>query len=45
LPKARGFTRYYKLVDTYEVVNLGKLNLDKRVADTMEVSKASLKQL
>ena len=45
LPKARGFTRYYKLVDTYEVVNLGKLNLDKRVTDTMEISKASLKQL
>ena len=45
LPKARGFTRYYKLVDNYEVVNLGKLNLDKRVADTMEISKASLKQL
>lgn len=45
LPKARGFTRYYKLVDTYEVVNLGKLNLDERVTDTMEISKASLKQL
>ncbi|MCX6822701.1 MAG: 50S ribosomal protein L15 [candidate division SR1 bacterium] len=45
LPKARGFTRYFKLVDSYEVVNLGKLNLDKRVADTMEISKASLKQL
>jgi ribosomal protein L15 len=45
LPKARGFTRYYKLVTPYQIVNLGKLNLDERVTDKMEISKAVLKQL
>jgi len=45
LPKARGFTRYFKLVKDFQIVNLGKLNQDERVADTMEISKASLKAL
>lgn len=45
LPKARGFTRYFKLVKDYQVINLGKLNQDERVSDTMEISKASLKKL
>lgn len=44
LPKARWFTRHYALVDTYEVVNLGKLNLDKRILDAMEISKLVLKE-
>jgi hypothetical protein len=45
LPKARGFTRYFKLVKDFQIVNLGKLNQDERVTDTMEISKASLKDL
>ena len=45
LPKARGFTRYFKLVKNFQIVNLGKLNQDERVTDTMEISKASLKAL
>ena len=45
LPKARGFTRYFKLVKDFQIVNLGKLNQDERVTDTMEISKASLKTL
>jgi large subunit ribosomal protein L15 len=28
LPKLRGFKRFYKLVKTYTVVNLGKLQED-----------------
>ena len=45
MPKARGFTRYFKLVKDFQIVNLGKLNQDERVTDTMEISKASLKDL
>jgi large subunit ribosomal protein L15 len=41
MPKAKGFKRYYKLVDTYEVINVSALEKDARI--TSEVSKASLK--
>lgn len=45
LPKAKWFTRYYKLVKDYQIVNLWKLNWDERITDTMEISKTLLKQL
>jgi large subunit ribosomal protein L15 len=41
MPKAKGFKRYYKLVDTYEVINVSALDKDARI--TSEVSKESLK--
>ncbi|MDR0859910.1 MAG: 50S ribosomal protein L15 [Candidatus Peribacteria bacterium] len=40
-PKAKGFKRYYKLVDIYEVVNVSSLDKDPRI--TAEVTKESLK--
>jgi len=43
MPKAKGFKRYYKLVDTYAVVNVSALEKDERI--TTEVSKALLKQV
>jgi len=33
LPKLRGFKRYFKLIDTFEVVNLWPLSTDERVFD------------
>ena len=45
LPKARGFKRYYKLVKKVTIVNLGILDADDRIADTMEITKAVLKEL
>jgi len=45
LPKARGFTRYYKLVKDVVIVNLGKLDADKRITDAMEITKQLLKDL
>ena len=45
LPKARGFTRYYKLVQDVVIVNLGSLDADVRIADTMEINKQILKDL
>lgn len=41
MPKAKGFKRYYKLVDIYAVVNVGSLEKDARI--TTEVTKAALK--
>ena len=41
MPKAKGFKRYYKLVDTYAVVNVSALDKDERI--TTEVTKATLK--
>jgi large subunit ribosomal protein L15 len=41
MPKARGFKRYYKLVDRYEVINVSSLEKDTRIAS--EVTKESLK--
>jgi large subunit ribosomal protein L15 len=41
MPKAKGFKRYYKLVDTYEVINVSALEKDVRI--TSEVTKATLK--
>ncbi|MDR0651534.1 MAG: 50S ribosomal protein L15 [Candidatus Peribacteria bacterium] len=41
MPKAKGFKRYYKLVDTYEVINLSALEKDVRI--TTEVTKEILK--
>lgn len=43
LPKARGFTRYYKLVKEITIVNLGSLDADPRITDTMEINKQVLK--
>lgn len=43
IPKARGFKRYYKLVKEIAIVNLGALNLDERVVEWTEISKALLK--
>ncbi len=45
LPKARGFTRYYKLVKDVVIVNLGALDADPRVNDAMEINKQVLKDL
>lgn len=45
LPKARGFTRYYKLVQDVVIVNLGALDADVRISDTMEINKQVLKDL
>jgi len=45
LPKARGFTRYYKLVKDVVIVNLGALDADARISDTMEITKALLTDL
>lgn len=45
LPKARGFTRYYKLVKDVVIVNLGALDADARITDTMEINKQVLKDL
>jgi len=45
LPKARGFTRYYKLVKDVTIVNLGVLDADIRIADAMEITKQVLKDL
>ena len=41
MPKAKGFKRYYKLVDTYAVVNVSALEKDERI--TTEVTKVALK--
>ncbi len=45
LPKARGFTRYYKLVKDVVIVNLGVLDADIRIADAMEITKQLLHDL
>jgi ribosomal protein L15 len=45
LPKAKGFTRYYKLVKDVVIINLGILDADERISDTMEITKEILKQL
>jgi len=45
LPKARGFTRYYKLVKDVSIINLGALDADVRITDTMEINKQVLKDL
>jgi large subunit ribosomal protein L15 len=41
MPKARGFKRYYKLVDTYTIVNVGDLERNPMIAGgiTKEVLK------
>ncbi|MDR2415753.1 MAG: 50S ribosomal protein L15 [Candidatus Peribacteria bacterium] len=41
MPKAKGFKRYYKLVDIYEVINLSSLEKDVRIVT--EVNKELLK--
>ena len=45
LPKARGFTRYYKLVKDVSIINLGVLDADVRITDAMEITKQLLKDL
>ena len=45
LPKARGFTRYYKLVKDVSIINLGVLDADERISDAMEITKQLLKDL
>lgn len=45
LPKAKGFKRHDKLVDTYAVINLSKLEKDERVTNDMEITKFKLKEL
>ncbi len=45
IPKARGFTRYYKLVKDVAIVNLGALDMDERITDGMEITKVLLKTL
>lgn len=45
LPKARGFTRYYKLVKEVTIINLGALDADARISDAMEITKQLLKDL
>ena len=41
MPKAKGFKRFYKLVDAYAVVNVGTLEKDAKF--TTEVTKSALK--
>jgi len=45
LPKARWFTRYYKLVQDVSIINLGALDADVRISDAMEINKQVLKDL
>jgi len=45
LPKARGFTRYFKLVKDVSIINLGALDADPRIKDDMEITKQLLKDL
>ena len=45
LPKARGFKRYFKLIKKVTIINLGVLDADVRITDTMEITKAVLKEL
>ncbi len=42
MPKARGFKRYYKLVDTYTVINVGDLEKNPMIAG--EITKEVLKK-
>lgn len=44
LPKMKGFKRHDKLVDTYAVINLWRLEKDERIAKDMEVTKFKLKE-
>ncbi|NCO97632.1 hypothetical protein GW864_00365 [bacterium] len=45
MPKAKGFKRPFKMVKVLTVINLGTLDQDKRISDTMEITKAVLKTL
>ena len=45
IPKAKGFKRFFKLVKEYDVINLGALDLDERITDGIEISKALLWEL
>jgi large subunit ribosomal protein L15 len=45
LPKLRGFKKFYKLVKTYAVVNLWKLNEDERIKDGAIIDKKVLVDL
>ncbi|MBS8121886.1 50S ribosomal protein L15 [Candidatus Vampirococcus lugosii] len=45
LPKLRGFKRYYKLVDNYEVVNLSDLQLNNKILSGDTINKKKLKEL
>ena len=42
LPKLRGFKRFYKLVKTYSIVNLWRLNEDNRIKDGDTITKELL---
>jgi len=43
IPKLRWFKRYYKFIDDYAVINLGRLEADERISK--EVNKAMLLDL
>jgi len=45
LPKAKWFKRHDKLVDTYAVINLSRLEKDDRITKDMEITKFKLKEL
>ncbi|MCK9467452.1 MAG: 50S ribosomal protein L15 [Candidatus Absconditabacterales bacterium] len=45
MPKARGFKRYFKLLQKYSVINLGRLQKDERITDKLELNKFKLKEL
>ena len=45
LPKARGFKRPFKLVKVVAPINLGTLQQDARISDTMEITKTVLHTL
>lgn len=45
LPKARGFKKPFKLIKEVSVINLWILDQDTRIFDTMELTKAMLKDL
>lgn len=45
LPKMKWFKRHDKLVDTYQVINLSRLEKDERITKDMEINKFKLKEL
>jgi len=45
MPKARGFKRYFKLLQKYSVINLWRLQKDERITDKLELNKFKLKEL
>jgi large subunit ribosomal protein L15 len=45
LPKAKWFKRHDKLIDTYAIINLSRLEKDERITTDMDITKFKLKEL